>query len=449
MSASAGPGVASRALRGVWGTPRPPGDPSRVVPVLDGARGYALVIVVVYHCWIAAFSSRLDDGFLRNLVASSFLGVNFFFVISGFVLFLPVVRRGSFGGVRDYAIRRVARIVPAYYVSLIGLALLFPLIAAPGQSFWERAELESLGIHALFLQRELLGSGLEGMYGFGSTTGFGYNGPLWSLSIEALFYVTLPVVALVYLRRPVVALVLAIVGQLCWRYGAWNWSPGWLPDGWEVARQSEVVVSLAYQFPAFLGNLAVGMTAAWVYLRVLQAAPGGGLARARRLAGVAQVGALAGLLGLMAYSGHIDNTQQFGGAYFRYFRDLLPSLAFAVVILLAALCARPGQIAWANRPARWLGDVSYGAYLWHGMVLWIALWHLNWFPTPDDQERLWPLVRLVGVVLPTSLLLGWLSFRFVEQPAIRWVRRRQGRPPRTAAPPAPSPEPARAASGPG
>jgi peptidoglycan/LPS O-acetylase OafA/YrhL len=399
-------------------------DPLRAVPVLDGFRGYALIMVMLYHCWLAAFSSQLDGAFGRNFVASFFIAVDMFFVISGFVLFLPTARDGSFGSVREYAWRRVARIAPAYYASLAGLIVLWPLIAAPGSAgFWHRDQLESLGIHSLFLQRELLGDS-HGLYGIGSSIGFGYNGPLWSLSIEVLFYVMLPLAAMRFLRRPLVALVGCLAAGVLWRVGTWHLLPQLLPSDWTPARRAEATIGWAYQYPAFLGHLALGMAAAWVYVRVLRSPEGSRLSWVRARAGRLQLAALALFVASLLYSGYRDNTHLYGW-YFDYLRDVLPTIAFAILVLLAALSGRRGQLPWANRFMRWVGDISYGAYLWHGMVLWIALWKFGWFPrSAAVGQEVWPFFRNALFVIPVALLLGWLSWRFVEQPAMRWMRRR-------------------------
>jgi peptidoglycan/LPS O-acetylase OafA/YrhL len=401
-------------------------DPLKVVPCLDGFRGYALIMVVFYHCWIAAFSSQLDGGPARNLVASFFIAVDMFFVISGFVLFLPTARDGKFGSVREYAWRRVARIAPAYYLNLIGFAVLFPFIAAPGTSgFWVREQLESWGVHALFLQRELLGSDTHGLYGFGSVIGFGYNGPLWSLSIEAVYYVMLPLVAIAFLRRPIVACVLALALGTLWRVGSWHLVPDLLPSDWSATRKAEATIGWAYQYPALMGHLALGMLAGWLYVKVLRSPEGSRLAWLHARASLLQIPAAALFIGSLIYSGHRDNLKLFTGAYFHYLRDVIPTIAFAVLVLVAALSSRRAQFAWSNPVMRWMGDVSYGAYLWHGMVLWIALWQFDWFPTSAAVgNHVWPFFRNFLFVFPMALLLGWLSYRFVEQPAIRWMRQR-------------------------
>ena len=78
------------------------------VPAVDGFRGIAALLVLIFHCWTMT-DPPLDTGPVRAFVASAGLGVDFFFVISGFVLFLPVVlRAGVFGSVRSYAVRRAA-----------------------------------------------------------------------------------------------------------------------------------------------------------------------------------------------------------------------------------------------------------------------------------------------------------------------------------------------------
>ena len=400
-------------------------DPLKVVPALDGARGFAIILVILYHCWIAAQNARLDDGLARDFLASGYIAIDMFFVISGFVLFLPTARDRAFGSVRDYAMRRVARVTPAYYLVLIGIALVYPAIKQPGTpGFWRRDQLESLGITAIFLQRELLGA-VHGMYGFGSTLGFGVNEPLWSLSIEALFYIALPIVAMAYLRRPFVGLVLAFGLQTLWRIFAWHVTPQFLSPGTAPDLKASVVVGMAFQFPAFLGTLGLGMTAAWIYVTVLRSPPGSRLDRLRGRAGPLQLVALAGLLAVMLVGGHRDNTYQYGGVYFEHFRDQLPAVLFAILLLLATLSGRRGQAAWSNPAIRWIGDISYGTYLWHALLVWFALWQLGWYPySAAVQGQIWPFFRNVLFVLPIALLFGWASFRFVEQPAIRWMRER-------------------------
>ncbi|HAC80177.1 MAG TPA: hypothetical protein DCG06_07775, partial [Deltaproteobacteria bacterium] len=98
------------------------------IPVLDGFRGLAALMVTIFHCWLMT-DPKLDAGAFRDFLIGTGLGVDFFFVLSGFVLFLPAVRRsGQMGRLGDYARRRFARIAPAYYVALLFQSFLTPVL---------------------------------------------------------------------------------------------------------------------------------------------------------------------------------------------------------------------------------------------------------------------------------------------------------------------------------
>lgn len=378
-----------------------------VVPAIDGLRGVAALLVLLFHCWVYT-DAPLGGGALRAFVAAGGLGVDFFFVISGFVLFLPVARHGGrFGSVRAYLVRRTARIVPAYYVSLFVQALLVrPLtgfaspLATPGGWLVFVA-------HLLFLQHELPTS-LARVAGYpGHVVGFGVNGVVWSLSIEALFYVALPLVAARFFRRPLLGLALAVAGSVAWRALAWQAAP---------AALAATPPRLLEQFPAFLAHFAFGMSGALLYVRAWRRGT------ARRAPGtitaVLQITALAVLVAVMVeHGGALVRAP--GIIHARQLTALGPALAFAVLLTLAAAAPGGPLRVLAHPASRWLGDVSYGVFLWH-MPLILAARPLA--VRAGDESTASYLV-LCALVLPASLLLGWLSRRFVEQPAIAWARR--------------------------
>src|SRR5207253_956983 len=95
--------------------------PERIrVPAADGFRGFAAITVLLYHCMYGAGLPPLGSDLLRNYLLAGFVGVDFFLVLSGFLLFLPVAAaRGGFGDLRSYPLRRVPRILPAYYAALV------------------------------------------------------------------------------------------------------------------------------------------------------------------------------------------------------------------------------------------------------------------------------------------------------------------------------------------
>lgn len=381
------------------------------VPVIDGFRGIAALLVLVFHCWTET-DPRLDGGALRALVAAGGLGVDFFFVISGFVLFLPVVRHGGrFGSVAAYAIRRAARIVPAYYLALVVQAAARPILR-PG---WPMP-FETLGglgvflVHLLFLQHEAPRWLFRELGYRGAVMGFGVNGALWSLSIEVLFYAALPIAAGLYFRRPWLGLVGGVAAALAWRALAYRVGP--VAETIGVASLTGQVPRLVGQFPGYLAHFAFGMSGAFVYGLAWQ----GAIARPRVGSRWLLLASLGVLVGAMVFQGSTPRGVP-PGWYQRYLGDVVPALAFAVLMTVAAI--RSGGLL-ARPLARWFGDVSYGVFLWHFPLLLFFKNALGWLPGVGDAVFL----RSLLLVVPASLACGWLSRRFVEEPAIAWARRR-------------------------
>lgn len=397
-------------------------DPLVEVPALDGFRAWAALLIVTYHCWVSAFSPAFAITELQSLLASGYVALPFFFVISGFVLFLPTCRNGGdFGSKRAYAIKRVARIVPAYYVALVAVILLWPFVMARylPNTPWPLTSLDSLWMlfaHLGFLHHEILG--FRTVAGFDPGDGFSYDTVIWSLSVEAVFYLVLPFIAVAFFRRPFVLLGFAFALELAWRalsvrpsdvaewVGVGPLSPetlAWLPE------------QLITQFPAFVGQIALGMVSAWVYVKVLRS----GVDARRRTLIASAVQVCAGVLLLLAM--HSAGKVVFLGPWLNPYtldpRDELPAIVFAVFLVATALAARPLAWLWTNAIARWIGVISYGIFLWHLIVLKLLNVHFAFGAT-----SLRAFLGLLAATIPLSLLAGWLSYRFVELPAMRYAR---------------------------
>ncbi len=381
------------------------------VPAADGFRAFAALSVLLYHCMYGAGLPPLGSDLLRNYLVAGFVGVDFFLVLSGFLLFLPVAAaRGRFGDIRSYALRRVTRILPAYYVALVatvGLLLFLSRTKAYGLTRHDLAL--NLLLHATFLQHNV-GAAL------GLPEGFGINGAVWTLSIEALFYLLLPLVAVRFFRRPVIGLGLGLAIAAAWRLAVAHSAlhVASLPG---VATAGATRVILITQFPSFAGHFALGMMAAWLFVKM----------RRSRFAGspwtvMIQVLGLSGIILSMELIGHRDLAKTAGPL--DHWTTTTPlALSFAVLLLSTALAPRWAQWPVTNRVARRLGDISYGIYLSHLLFVELALTALHFFPAGN----LVAFLRMVGFVATGSLLVGWASFVWVERPLTRWARRRSTR----------------------
>jgi len=194
------------------------------IPAIEGLRGVAVLWVMVFHYFVLR-DGKFDDAFielvkswtpLEAFVRNGYLGVDLFFLITGFLLILPWYRHADAGlpppDWRSFYARRARRIVPAYYVQLVFLffvvlPLLHPRIwiqSTPFVTF-------NLGAHFTFLHytSPLTSSSMT------------VNGALWTLAIEMQYYLLLPLVAPLFVRWPWRSLVAAFLIAAGWR---------WLPD---------------------------------------------------------------------------------------------------------------------------------------------------------------------------------------------------------------------------
>jgi peptidoglycan/LPS O-acetylase OafA/YrhL len=176
-----------------------PDAPGRLVhePALDGQRGLAIAAVVAFHL------GHLGGGFL---------GVDLFFVLSGYLITSLLVlehRRRERIDLPHFWSRRVRRLLPALFVLLIGVAVLLVLLATEGERARARADaLTTLGY---------LNNWYRAFSDLGYWDMFGNPSPLdhmWSLAIEEQFYVLWPlVVTLVLARRRIATLAWVAVSR--------------------------------------------------------------------------------------------------------------------------------------------------------------------------------------------------------------------------------------------
>jgi len=370
---------------------------------IDGIRGLAALSVLGFHVWLYRVNRPMGERTLLfdQVGFALHLGLVCFFVLSGFLLYRAFAR-AALGGPRaqvgTYAVRRVARIVPAYYAAIAGVLAIYALSGfdhitpAPSQ----------LPLFLAFGQNYSMDSLMQLI-------------PVaWTLCVEAAFYVALPLIGLLALRigarpRAQAALLVGIVLL------ATAWNRLVVDQGWNDVAQKAL--------PSFLGVFACGMLAAlWIEHRGRREAP-------HLSSLVTALVALAGAALVVGHAAWMETTLSLDG-WRPVLRDLPAAAGFALVIAAVAAGRGPVLRGLAWRPLAGAGIVSYGLYLWHLPVL-LAVREAGLLPEPFAPR--------LAVVLVLSFLAAWLSWRLVERPAIAWSHRRTRR--RTRAP-APQPAPA-------
>jgi len=329
---------------------------------VDGLRGVAIALVCLFHAGIAPFTG-------------GFVGVDVFFVISGFVItgvLLRDLRHGRLS-LRGFFIRRIRRLAPALTVLLATCTLLFLVVYPPGylRDFGASLVSQSLFVSNVYFWR-------TGSY-FGTPPEAKPLLHTWSLSVEEQFYlfyatafVALSRIGQVALRRTVaVALCGSLLLSILATIPESNASFFLLPTrAWEL--------------------LAGALAAMWLELR--------GPGRATDPL-VANVVAICGLTAIMAAAVLYSTATPFP-----YIYAGLP-VAGAVALVWTNQPSVVGSLL-ASGPAVLLGKISYSLYLWHWVCLALVRWTAFGAPAP---------IELVAAVL-VAVPIAFASWRFIESP---------------------------------
>jgi peptidoglycan/LPS O-acetylase OafA/YrhL len=393
----------------------PPGNPR--FPRFDGLRAIAALSVLVYH---AGYYSRANEGEagLSPYLARLNVGVAVFFAISGFLLYRPMLvgRLGDGPPVRvgDYVRRRVLRIVPAYWVALVALAI-YP------------------GLPGVFSSRWWVYFGFAQDYSI-STVGAGI-GPAWSLGCEAVFYLLLPFLSLGLARLAVVC------GRrgVCWRVellvlvALMAASVAW--RGYADGHGGIPTSTFASTFAWFALGMLLAVISVWrppARRRGLYSWGGWLIAAAAYLAICRGLGLGGGFVFLQ----HITVGQDLAV----YALSGVVAGGLALPAALDGPPRSPVERLLNRRALAWLGLISYGIYLYHQPIANA----LNGGVTSGGDTTLrflWLLPATAGC----AVVAGALSYYVVERPLLRLKEVRPRRRPRPADEGVP--EPSRAASG--
>lgn len=397
-----------------WLAPLPSGP--REIRALDGWRALAALSVVTFHVMSTSQIQPVAPG-LNSSVAWNYLrsGVHLFFVLSGFLLFMPYVR-AILGGqplppVRAFYRRRALRILPAYWVCLAILVLLgLPAYASP-------SGLLNIGLHVLLL------------HNFDPATDMGIQGVFWTMAVEAQFYLVLPLIAwaLARLAAPqrsrarllagIAALALGCMavreasGMLAAHFAVFSaHAPGWVVP---------LLVVMEGAQGHFLEVFAAGMFCGTLYV-----AAENGLSRASAAvrswlgvgiftAGLALAGALAEAISRPGFHTALTNacygcvnphdlTNAAG--------PLLIGTSYAAMVLGGLWSASWLRAAFELASLRFVGLISYSLYLWH---LPLIQGTLGLVPGWAGWQRL-----LLGAVVALcgALPLAFISYTLVERP---------------------------------
>lgn len=360
---------------------------------LDGVRALAMLMVVYFHFWqqnwlkppeipLGLFS--ID---LYPVAAGGFVGVELLFVLSGFLLFLPLAK-GEKLCIRTFYTKRIVRIFPCYALCVLVCGLFaYEDFASVGQWLVYAAK------NLLFLNT------------FSPDLLFNrFNSVLWSTAVEMWFYLLFPFLALAMLRAPRVTALLAFVGAALYRL-------------WVLKASGDLPMTMN-QLPGMIDCFVGGMFTAYIVAQIGKSIPQHGLFSAVAAAG----GALFLFLLTRMYllRGSAEGIQY----YQIYFRTWFV-LAACMLIGGSALAPQLYQRIMGNRLFAFLGAISFNLYLWHQWLsVKLRIWQIPPYAGDPHYDAAWQWQHmLLSFVL--SIALAALLTYGVERPVSRLFRRRE------------------------
>ena len=394
------------------------------IQVLDGVRAIATLMVMSFHIQQKSFIwDESHQEWISAIWTFGGSGVTLFFVLSGFLLFLPYAKallfQAPWPSLKQFYLRRALRILPAYYVALFGMILIFQ------QQYLNPHRWGQL---LLFLTL-FMDSTHE--------TFRALNAPFWTLAIEWQFYLLLPLIALGFLfcvnrlagspRRRLIAIM-----ACCLLLITWGLFMRWIglndqshPTSSPIFR---VILFFLYGMSGkYLENFAVGMalSACYVYSKNSE----------RTTAWLRRISIPVGIFGLLLFlftaAWHFYMLEmktplfaQFASLapYFFWLYEAFIALAYASMIFALLFGHRI-----IRRPLEWkllgqIGLLSFGLYMWH--MPWLRFFETNILPILPGLDKYgayvayWVWIALI--VLPIAIL----SYRYVERPAMQRAHRK-------------------------
>jgi peptidoglycan/LPS O-acetylase OafA/YrhL len=373
-------------------TPRRGPSTRREIPALDGLRAVAVLLVLAHHGGLTG-------------VSGGFLGVDVFFVLSGFLitsLLLDELGRTGRIGLRDFWIRRARRLLPALLV-VVGAVLVAREVFPPDAvtalrddavaSFLWVANWAFVAQHTDYFSQGSPPSPLQHM---------------WSLGVEEQYYLVWPL------------LLVAVVALLGWRrrvptLRTVRWAVFGLAFTGAAASAAAAVLltSEATANRVYFGTdtraqaLLIGAAAAALLVRDWSTVTMGTPLRRRWSRWSARLLSVVGVAGIAALA-HIAT-----GSPAEYRVGLFTAAAVAAVLVVGAVALdQRGPVArlLAWRPLVWLGAISYGVYLWHWPIF-LAL---------NGERTGWSGWSLFAARCAATLAVATLSWWLIEQPVRRW-----------------------------
>lgn len=383
-------------------------ESSSRIPALDGIRALTVLAVVWYHVWQQSWLSPLikykSSGrsiylSLDFIPRTGYLFVDMMLLLSAFCLFLPHARAAVSGApvpsVPGFYKKRIARIVPSYYLSVL-ILFIYAVLKNQYSGVPEAARdlLATLTFTQTLVPSVYIGTRI--------------NGVLWTAAIEMQFYLIFPLLAFAFRKKPVLTyLGMVLLGSVYLRFFVLTHEP--------------LMRLTLNQLPGFFGVFANGMASAYLFVYCSEKIRSSSVPKAVGWGSCLLLLLAVYLLTKIQHSAARAETVQVFQAQYRF----LLSLVFSAMLLSASFGGTVIRTVLGNPVMHFFAAISYNLYIWHQ---WLAV-HLKTVRFPYWEGTDLPNMtgntvwqhRYTWIVLASAVLFASLITYLYEKPANRLI----------------------------
>jgi peptidoglycan/LPS O-acetylase OafA/YrhL len=354
---------------------------------IDILRGVAAIMVMLYHVIVIGNFTTFPSWGPFQILRNGWMGVNLFFVISGFVITLSLSREKIAKPNKarlNFMTRRWFRIAPLYYFTIF----IFIAFLQPHLLFLSAKSMAAhFGTHALFLHNL-----------HPQTTG-SIVGPNWTVALEMQFYLLMSfLITILFTWNRFKLLLIFVLSAWIWRYS----TTLYLEPGKSVVNDQSI---LSNMLPGTLDQFFVGILLALLWLSSRETES--------KLSKRFERSALNCLLYMCLFSVSfafnlylLSHTNYWSNTLMIVFYKTM--LAFSFGLLVLAFMTIPNKRFVIDLPLQYLGRISYGIYLWHIIVLVTIMERMPWLIG----------YKLMFIVSAISISLASMSYHLIEKPMI-------------------------------
>lgn len=371
------------------------------IDVLDGIRAVTIMIIVWYHIWQQSWIMPIwGDINLDWIPRNGAICVDMMILLSGFCLFLPYAREMVYGikagSAKEFYLKRAARIMPSYYVSVLICLILFAL---PLGEYSNRLFMAKDLFSHIFFVNNLWADTLV------STK---LNVVLWTVAVEVQLYIVFPFLAKCFQKKPMITYsIMVAVGIL---------------SCFVISTNAEKINLQLYvnHTLTFFCVFANGMLGAWAYMTITK--------NLKSNTATEIIFTLLTVCGLFMYKIMCDShSQSSNGQKWQVSNRFMLSLVFLLIVFSVLMAQNTFKPVLGNKAMKFIAGISFNLYIWHQYIavklkeFRIPYWQGDVPPNMlNDRIWMWKYQTLcIAAAFAAAVLITYL----VEKPAAKTIYR--------------------------